>query len=417
MRLASFVVVSLLANACGKTSSKAPNPDAAVVHVQSPPPDGGASIVPRTATSTADTRDLAALRALSEQERAKAKSYADALARGRAATKSKSWPEAIVAFDDALGAKPHDPRALAERGYARLLAGKTFEAESDLREASQLALDPKLRAQIHFNLGLATEKTDHDNARAQFWASNHLSPSAAAKAKIGDKPVCPIDVRHDLGGGELFPSKAESTTHLALLEALAKDRTLPDDQRAKTEDAAKAVMFGRDVPKVPPVVFELGRAGEGRAAYLLVKTSEGKLRAHLLGVDAGGRCPGKLSFAIEEDVRDANNELRFVHVRGRELVEGGYVVMCFPKDDEMHPCGGDDPDTVPRQWGCGGGNATERDILFDARGRSIVVDRLLPFNHEDAGSAAITAKIVEATLKISGLDCNRTLSFDTDAGK
>jgi hypothetical protein len=89
-----------------------------------------------------------------------------AVARGRAATLGERYAEAIAAFDAALAAEPHDPRALAERGYARLRAGELDAAAFDLRSARRRTTDPALLRAIEHNLELVAEQ----------WASGDSTP-------------------------------------------------------------------------------------------------------------------------------------------------------------------------------------------------------------------------------------------------
>jgi hypothetical protein len=65
-----------------------------------------------------------------------------------------------------------------------------------------------------------------------------------------------------------------------------------------------------------------------------------------------------------------------------------------------------------------GGNASERDVLVDPKGgRVLVVDRTLPSFEADAGIARVTVKLQGDGLKVNGLDCDRWLGLDADAGK
>ncbi|HQY64270.1 MAG: hypothetical protein IPF92_04975 [Myxococcales bacterium] len=92
---------------------------------------------------------------------------------------------AVAAFDAALAALPGDARALSERGYARLLAGKLDAARADLREAEARSKDARLLAQIRFNHGLVAEKLGRaDEAKVSVARSNALNPTKAAAAKL-----------------------------------------------------------------------------------------------------------------------------------------------------------------------------------------------------------------------------------------
>jgi len=114
------------------------------------------------------------------------KAFFQAMALGRQATRSKSHLAAVEAFSKAIALAPNNGRAYAERGYAELLAGSLPAATSDLERASHLTSDRQLLAQVAFNQGLVSEKTGNtEEAGAAFSRSNILSPSTAARAKMG----------------------------------------------------------------------------------------------------------------------------------------------------------------------------------------------------------------------------------------
>jgi len=87
-----------------------------------------------------------------------AKSYLAELSSGRKATIAKDYAQADAHFSKALEALPGDPRALAERGYARLLANKLPEAEADLGAAMHGAPTAAILQQIYHNLMLAARQ-------------------------------------------------------------------------------------------------------------------------------------------------------------------------------------------------------------------------------------------------------------------
>lgn len=118
------------------------------------------------------------------------RALAAALRDGRKATAGGDYPAAIQAFDRALAVQPNFARGLSGRGYARLLAGDLEMAEEDLAAALAATSDPKLRAAIHFNLGLLAEKRGETGAaEASFRISQRLRPSKAAAAKLRDRCV------------------------------------------------------------------------------------------------------------------------------------------------------------------------------------------------------------------------------------
>ena len=197
------------------------------------------------------------------------KTYAAALALGRKLTVSKKYPEAIAAFTRALGAIPDDGRATSERGYARYLAKDYDHAEADF----QLALtelgdgDKKVLAQVEFNLGLLASARGRDGA-AHFHRSYDLSPTAAAKARMG---TCPATTR--VPATTIYASEAAARAKLADLAAM---------------DAT-------------PGAFE-SEVGEGNgSSAVLVPIDGGKLAAFDVGLLGMWRCGTLGELELERD--------------------------------------------------------------------------------------------------------------------
>jgi hypothetical protein len=74
--------------------------------------DGAAAAQPRAFTAPSVPEQHAASKPIDKR------AYDLALNEGRAATRSGKYHDAYAAFDRALEAWPHDPKAIAERGYA-----------------------------------------------------------------------------------------------------------------------------------------------------------------------------------------------------------------------------------------------------------------------------------------------------------
>ena len=159
-RLFSIVSLVALAVACRKgppvaqarpTGSSARAPVA--VSASGAPPTAllGTKPVPAApGPRTPTPLDAAGLRA--------AKSYSAELGSGRKATVIKDYAQAEAHFSKALEALPGDARALAERGYARLLGSKLPEAEADLVAATNGAPSSAVLLQIYHNLALVTHQ-------------------------------------------------------------------------------------------------------------------------------------------------------------------------------------------------------------------------------------------------------------------
>jgi hypothetical protein len=167
-------------------------------------------------------------RVLTAQE---SKRYQAALGRGRLATQRKDWKTACTAFDEALALMPEDPRAEAERGYARLLSGDLVGANKDLRDAQGHSSDRKLEAQIWFNIGLVAEKSESvEEARTAFARSVALNPTTSAQRKLEGESLCTVQVDRSVVPPRNFPSWREAWR--ALNDA-ASEATPADDAAAR----------------------------------------------------------------------------------------------------------------------------------------------------------------------------------------
>lgn len=320
--------------------------------------------------------------ALTEEERAKRLRHDEAMRRGRAATAAKQYQEAITAFTAALSAQESEPRALAERGYARLLEGTSLDAAArDLDDAASRTRDPKLLAQIWFNRGLIEEKQgDEDNALSAFQRADKLAPSAAAKRKIAGRSGCGVQVERGKVLGLQDRSRFEAPDWPALVKLLS--------QGVEGEQP--------EAPAKLPAIVVIGQAGAGRTAFV-VASHQGKLKAVAVGVDVGGRCPGELDFEVVSELG------ALLHVRGSELPEGGYGMMCKASGGEVGPCG--EPafaEGEPVQSYCAGGTATERDVVVDlAKGEVLVtVERPMPSDDAVASAPRIVATLEDAGLRL-----------------
>jgi hypothetical protein len=127
-----------------------------------------------------------------------AKAYTAALARGRKATVAKKYVQAEEQFSKCLELVRDDPRALAERGYARLLADKPAEARTDLVGARKVAPNSALLLQILHNLTLVERKLGDERAASAYEAERKQLKSAR-------RMPSGVDCRSDVSGSELEP--------------------------------------------------------------------------------------------------------------------------------------------------------------------------------------------------------------------
>lgn len=209
MLLRWFVPLAMIVLAGCRRSSPAPANvapvDAAAPVGSAAPPDAG-SQEPDAAAADAGTAPLTFERLTPEQRLA----YTKAIAEGRRARLAKQRGETLAAYDRALDVLPGDAQALAERGYTRFVlpaaTKRTKEdldpAKADLERALRATTDPKLAAQVHFNLGLVAEALaalgDGEGelrtvALGHFRRSNELAPTKAAAAR-DRMDGCPMTV-------------------------------------------------------------------------------------------------------------------------------------------------------------------------------------------------------------------------------
>lgn len=162
--------------AAGSASASPSAPAAAASHVNGPAPVAAAVPPPKPAAPPPKVLDAAGQKI--------ARSYALELGLGRKSTVAKDFEQAELHFSQCLDALPKDPRALGERGYARLLAGKLAEARSDLTEAERAAPSTTLRLQILHNLAQLERKLG-DEARAKAYEEQRSKLKAARRLPSG----------------------------------------------------------------------------------------------------------------------------------------------------------------------------------------------------------------------------------------
>lgn len=316
--------------------------------------------------------------------------YRAGMRAGRKATDKKQWSDAIVGFDQALAAKKGDPRALGERGFARLLEGKDLAAATrDFDQAASSTKDKKLLSEIWFNRGLLEEKRGNDtNAVAAFVIANTLRPTDAARKKIEGKTACPVTVSDTLEVADA-PAVA-GADWLALAKALPGAADV--DPLKTKEDAFEWLTGEKTEPKLPAIVT----AGDYgiKAAYVVVGGAGG-LRAIPLGEAMGGRCPGSVSF----EVAGADSAGRIL-VTGTEQFDGGYTYMCQGKGDELVECTGA-ADEVGAGTACFGGTPTRRTVLIDQKASKV----LKVYEQPDDKPVAVT--LVGTGIKVAGKGCDR----------
>jgi hypothetical protein len=90
---------------------------------------------------------------------AETKNYNSALEEGRKLHVEKDYQGAIKAFEKALAAKPNDPQALSELGYAAYFDKNYSYALECTQKAIDNSTDKELRGAAYYNLALILEET------------------------------------------------------------------------------------------------------------------------------------------------------------------------------------------------------------------------------------------------------------------
>ena len=276
--------------------------------------------------------------------------YTRKLAEGRKATRERDYERAIRAFSEALAASPNNDRALAERGYAHVLAKKWEDAERDLKQAEAATRDEKLRAQIWFNRGLAAEARGHKElADSAFRMSNRLRPSKAAAAKIrGADSKC----------GAVIDRMTLPSQRYADWKALHAALSLPENgpltcaeelAPPKTNEEAKHALCS-DCRGSGPWVITAGGFCNKIDAHLVIAHAR-ELLVVPLATAMGGRCTGSITELALESIGNK------VHVRLQLDPGGGLVYMCHPADagdgdGEIRPCESEDDSALTVQSAC-----------------------------------------------------------------
>lgn len=243
-----------------------------------------------------------------------AQRYRGALEAGAQQTRAENYAAAIDAYTTALAAVPEDPRALAGRGHAHLLAGDLAAAHADLQAAAAHASELKLAAKIHHDLGLLAEQRDPPAALRQFALSNLFHPTAAAIARISGRTVCLADITvgSDTTTTPASPTRPTTwleiwTAHFAPSQANLKDPSKPADEPAARHRVCHYESLALDAcDGQPPWVLRIpGGAADPDAGvyadqYVLVDlTSTGTLAvAPLVALDPDPTCEDHHDLAI-----------------------------------------------------------------------------------------------------------------------
>lgn len=342
------------------------------------------------------------------------RAFRAALQKGRSHTRAKAWPAAIAAFDEALGHRPGDPGALAERGYARYLAGELEAAAGDLEAARERTQEPRRLGMIWFNVGLVADAAGNpEGARRAFTLSNQLSPTRAAAARLDGTAICTaeIDATHK-------PATTLASWR-ALHAHLAKETGSDGIDEPNTEAAARAALcHERDVGDVWDLCFYPSSEVNAHASVLAGRAPDGSLLVfHELAFAESGACQPRGELAV-------TTIGEYVHARYVELHDDWELVSTSPGNPDAAPCevdGDDVPDTC--EFVCKSFSASVDDYILDLRHKRQIL-HVRRTTHEVKGDgpreleASLAASVIVGNdaLALKGGGCDATLPFTAPAG-
>jgi hypothetical protein len=308
---------------------------------------------------------------LTEEEAAREGRYRAGLAKGRKYTTAQDFPAAEAAFTEALAARPGDARALGERGFARLKAGKLEEAASDFNTADGRTADKTVAAQIFYNQGLVAERQgDLEAARVAFARSHTTHPTRASAQKTRELGAtsCTVAVSH----------LSQRLVHYADWMALAKELMGEGHTYPTTKEAAWESLSVRSCAD---------QCAAGTWRWDVVLPTEAGLDV-LQGVDRGQyyRCGGPPEFTF---ARQGN--ILWVTSRNTEHE----TTVCDPNQCDQDYC----PSC------CADGPTHRYDIFIDLEARSGVL-RLAQYSPFDTNYREVPVTLENRTVSATGLGCS-----------
>ena len=127
------------------------------------------SASPGSASALPSAASASSARASASSASAPGMAHLKFLAEGRKLSKEKQYKQAIASFDKALVTAPNDARVLSEIGYAALLDKDLARSEDASEKALKSSSDPKLRAQVLYNLGRVAEAREDKGLAAKHY--------------------------------------------------------------------------------------------------------------------------------------------------------------------------------------------------------------------------------------------------------
>lgn len=399
-----FLRCSLIFLACCRKDEAPRAAPLAAPSVSALPPPGASSHAAPTASAPRPrpAPSGSAPTALEGPAREQAERYVRALGRGRIATGKKQFPAAIKAFDEALAAQPGDARALAERGYARLLADDLDAAEKDLHAALDHHPEKAVLSAAVFNLSLIAKKRGNDAL-----ASDLTKAAKAARSPHADGS-CMLDVRRsgfmyepDLKVVETLRQARGEMARDAANFNLTPSRPFPSSD----EEAALRAAFSDGKP--PPWLVEVSDPNAiGSVFHLLFERPDKKFSVALRA--------GQFSFSRCGSTSSVDFDLSGIPSVTVQETSGMVGYMCASKKTgDAKPCV-DAPgeDWEPVQSFCATSSYTIFSTYFDpATGAPLLQ---LIESAESSGNGPTRQVVTTKTpdgVRVVGGGCNEVVPF------
>jgi tetratricopeptide (TPR) repeat protein len=304
-------------------------------------PSGPAPSTPAPPSRKPTPLDEAGLRA--------AKAYSTELGRGRKATVAKDFVQAEEHFSKSLEALPGDARALAERGYARLLASKLPEAEADLAAAARAAPSSAVLLQILHNRMLVARQQGDEKAAKRF-------EDEQQKLKAARRLPSGVTCSSEVTASDLTPKIAKSVgdaLELLLAAHAANDQTqrssvqIVEGPLGGPNEAERLKVLAAQGP-LPDGGWQLWSQGNLAMNHALIAHA-GKLYA-FPNQSQGGLALCGLDGAAEVTVGGGGAKPWYIQRSFLELQRG---YLCEKPNNGSGPCGGEDDGPELHMGFCG----------------------------------------------------------------
>jgi len=206
-----------------------------------------------------------------------------AIGSARRLVAEKKYPEAVAAYDKILeAAEDADPAVMGELGYLQLTRTGASDAaiHANLWFAAGAAKDPKLAAQIWYNVGLFETRLKRlERARLAYARSLSLNPSTDARKALAGRSACQAIIRFP---AERYPVVTGWLGLCRLMERCAENETV-DEQSARHRVCGlnpNGSENRRECDDGPPWVFSQDRASYHLSTMMVIPVGENRFFAH-----------------------------------------------------------------------------------------------------------------------------------------